>query len=67
MRKRLFLLGLLLAVAAFTTALAPLSFAVALRNRAGARGRRIMKRTQARLAAAGEKIVRRIRAAVVPS
>jgi hypothetical protein len=63
MRQRLFLLALLVTIAAVTTALAPLSIAFILRNRAHARGRSIVSRTKRRLAAAGASIARRFRAA----
>jgi hypothetical protein len=63
MRQRLFLLGLLLVVLATTAALVPLSLAVILRNRAGARGRSIVSHTRRRLAAAGASIARRFRTA----
>jgi hypothetical protein len=62
MRQRFFLFALLIAIASVTVALAPLSIAVALRNGAGARSRRIVSRTRRRLAVAGETIARRIRA-----
>ena len=62
MRQRFFLLALLIGIAAVTTALAPFSIAVILRNRAGEGSRRIVTRTRRRLAAAGATIARRIRA-----
>ncbi|HXW76699.1 MAG TPA: hypothetical protein VEJ20_04740 [Candidatus Eremiobacteraceae bacterium] len=62
MRRRLFLLGLLLAVSAFTLVMAPLAAAVALRNHASAGGRQMMTKTRLRLAAAGARIARGIRA-----
>jgi hypothetical protein len=63
MRQRFFLLALLIAIAAVSAALAPLSIALALRNHAGAHGLRVMTQTRRRLAAAGARLARRIRAA----
>lgn len=62
MRQRFFLLALLIAIATVTTALAPFSIAVILRNRAGAGSRRIVSDTRRRLVAARDVIARRIRA-----
>jgi hypothetical protein len=63
MRQRFFLLSLLVMIAAVTTALAPFSIAIILRNRAGAGSRRIVSQTRRRLVAARDVIARRIRAA----
>ena len=62
MRQRSFFVALLIAIGAATLALAPFSIAIALRNRAGAGGRRIVSQTRKRLVAARELIVRGIRA-----
>jgi hypothetical protein len=63
MRQRFFLIALLIAIAAVTTAMVPFSIAIILRNRADAGGRRIVSHTRRQLAAAGQRIVRRIREA----
>jgi len=63
MRQRLFLFALLFVIAAVTTALAPFSIAIIVRNRAGAGSRRIVSQTRRRLVAARDVIARRIRAA----
>ncbi len=62
MRQRLFLFALLIVITVVTAALAPFSAAVTVRDRAGDGGRRIVRGTRRRLAAAGARIVRRIRA-----
>lgn len=63
MRQRLFLFALLCVIATVTTALAPFSIAIILRNRAGAGSRRIVSQTRRRLVAARDVIAQRIRAA----
>jgi hypothetical protein len=63
MRQRLFLFALLCVIATVTTALAPFSIAIILRNRAGAGSRRIVLQTRRRLVAARDVIAQRIRAA----
>jgi hypothetical protein len=63
MRRSLFLFALLCVIATVTTALAPFSIAIILRNRAGAGSRRIVSQTRRRLVAARDVIAQRIRAA----
>jgi len=63
MRQRLFLFALLCVIATVTTALAPFSIAIILRNRAGEGSRRIVSQTRRRLVAARDVIAQRIRAA----
>jgi len=63
MRQRLFLFALLCVIATVTTALAPFSIVIILRNRAGAGSRRIVSQTRRRLVAARDVIAQRIRAA----
>jgi hypothetical protein len=62
MRQRLFLFALLCVIATVTTALAPFSIAIIVRNRAGAGSRRIVSQTRRRLVAARDVIAQRIRA-----
>ncbi len=63
MRRSLFLFALLCVIATVTTALAPFSIAIIVRNRAGAGSRRIVSQTRRRLVAARDVIAQRIRAA----
>jgi hypothetical protein len=57
MRHRFFLFGFLFFVVAVTTALAPLSFAMMLRNRARARGITLVAHTRRRVAAVARHLI----------